>query len=342
MQGWRSAVVANVVLAAAMALYGCTIDVDLASAPKVVAPGEPVTFDVQVTNQSTCPVGRVVTFLVPFVPRNYLIDQIPNPQCQQVLSDAADAFCTGRSYQFPDGQAGCRIEAGELICEVAGALPPLPPNYAEQPVAVPMTSGSDSITCEARDGSVACRIPESLYVDLLNAAEAESEESSAPFECEQQPSGIVRCFVIALDPGETKSDRIMLAPENVGAYRNWVLSFADLDGGVCGPAAPRPNLPCETVFTPCAVGGACLPGICVGGANAGYGCNPANPKCPDGTCTACGLSDPNQVQAALACTTTVAALPQGAPAMSWWAMFAGVGVLLGAGSLTLGRMRRRW
>jgi hypothetical protein len=331
-------VIASVILTAAIALNGCKIDVDLTSQPKVVAPGEPVTFDVQVTNRSTCPVGRVVSLLFPFVPRNYFIGHIQDPGCRQVLTEAADAFCTGRSYQFPDAEAGCRIEEGELICEIDGNIPPLP---AEGPVAVPATSGENAVTCETREGSVVCRIPESIYVDLLNAAEAQSEESAAPFECEQDPSGIVRCFVMALDPGETKSDRVTLAPEGEGAYRNWVLSFAELDGGVCGPAAPRPNLPCERVFSPCAVGGACLPGICVGGTTAGYGCNPANPShCPGGSCTACGASDPNQVQAALACTTTVATLPLGAPAMSWWAMLTGIGLLFGAGGLSFHRARR--
>jgi len=332
--------IAILFLGASIALSGCVIDVDLSSEPKVVAPGEPVRFDVQVTNRANCPVGRVVSFLVPFVPRNYFIDKIQNEEARRILTDATDAFCLGRSYDFPGVEAGCRIDDGELICEIDGRdIPEI--FFAQESAVRPDTAGGDEITCEGSGGSVLCHVPESMYVDLLNAASAETEASSSPFECQMQPSGIVRCFVLGLDAGETKSDHISVAPEEVGTYRNWILSFANIAGGVCGPAAFRPNLPCDEVFTPCALGGACLPGICTAGPNAGYGCNPANPvQCPS-SCTLCQLPDDGEVFSGVACTTATAAFPVGAPALSWWGLVTGLGTLLGVGALPFVRAHRR-
>jgi hypothetical protein len=338
MPDWRSAVIASVILTAVIALNGCVIDVDLTSEPKVVAPGEPVRFDLQVTNRATCPVGGVVSLLFPFVPRNYFIDQIANPALRQTLSNAADVFCTSRSYEFPDGDARCRIEEGELICEIDGNKILPPGYYAQAPVALSGTWGDNEVTCETTETSVLCRIPESLYADALRTATAESEESLGSLHCVETSGGIVICVAALLDPAETKSDHISVAPADAGAYRNWVLSFSTVAGGVCsGPGLLR-NLPCDA-GSPCPGIRTCRPGICAGGANAGYGCTTGG-DCPDGSCSQCELPDEGEVQAGLSCTTAVATLPLGAPAMSWWAMFAGIGLLFGAGGLSLHRARR--
>lgn len=113
--------------------------------------------------------------------------------------------------------------------------------------------------------------------------------------------------------------------------RFYTLAFSDeIVAGVCTNATPAGGEACGD-DEDCGMGGACATGICVGGTNAGFGCNDAG-ACPDGTCTDCS----DNVALGLACLPqAVATAP--APSLAPW----GVAIaLLGLGAIAYRRLRR--
>lgn len=339
------------------AVGGCSIDTDLMTTPDNVMVGEPVNFKVKATNRLTCPVGVVIGFLVPFVPKDHLIDQIENDELREHLSSVVDAFCSGEDVDIGDGDVICQIVDGDIVCEFDLATVP----EAEAVAMAAAESGGD-ITCQSSGGRVTCRVPEALVQMGEQAAAATEEGTLLPFECEQV-DGIVVCGTLALGPGEMKMDEITLTPEQGGVLRNWIFMFATRQGGVC-QSGLLPNIPCSIDaqcggISPncgsgicnggrngfgcdsdadCSTSGVCFQNVCITG-NVGTQCMTSGDCAATGTCEQCDLPDDDQVLPGLACTTTVVTDTARAPAMSPWGLAFLFLALSGVAAVTLQRAR---
>lgn len=324
---WRRAMQGVAVLLVS-ALAGCAIDVDLASSPPVAQVGDPVTFDVSVRNRATCPVGGVVAVLVPFIPRNFFINQIPDPDLRAALSAFVDAFCSGEDVDPPDGAGGCRIENGDLICDMIPAisLPPLPATAVAD-------SGGVPITCESDGSKVTCRFPRAI---IEQAQQASSQASPGVLQCVAGDAAAV-CGALLLDPGETKSAQVVLDVPRGGPLRNWVVAFPTVQGGVCDGGLLA-NRPCDDDDDCVGPTNDCQPSICDGGDRDGFGCASDGDCTGGGDCVECDIPDDGQLLSGVACTDT-AATATAAPAASPWGLAFAV-VLLGAIGLATLRRRR--
>jgi hypothetical protein len=309
-------------------LSGCAIDVDLSSAPPSADVGDPVTFDISVRNRATCPVGGVIAVLVPFVPRNFFIDQISDPEVRAALSAFVDAFCSGQDVEPPDGAGGCRIENGDLICDIipAMSLPPLPET------AVANTAGNQPITCSSDGTKVTCRFPRAI---VEQAQQASSQASPGTLQC-ASGDAVAVCGALLLDPGETKSAQVVIDAPYGGQLRNWVVSFPTVQGGVCDGGLLR-NRPCSD-DDDCPTSD-CAPGVCDGGTRDGFGCDIDDDCTGGGSCTECEVPDDGQLLSGVACTNTAVAI-NGVPAASNWGLVGVVAALVGVGMLAVRRMRQ--
>lgn len=315
---------------AMLAIAGCAIDVDLASSPDAVDVGQPVTFDVSVRNRATCPVGGVVAVLVPFIPRDFFISQIADPELRAALSAFVDAFCSGMDVEPPDGAGDCRIENGELICDIIPAMS-LPGPLPEAAVAT--TDGGEPVTCGSDGTRITCRFPSAV---LAQAQQASAEASPGMLQC-QAGAAIAACGALLLDPNETKSAQVALDVPRAGVLRNWVVAFATVRGGVCtgGALARRP---CDDDGDCTGMTNLCADGMCSGGDRDGYGCE-MDSDCPDCSCVECTVPDDGQLLTGVACTTTASALT-GAPAMSPYALLLLAATLGLIGGWMIHRRRR--
>jgi hypothetical protein len=327
--------IAGLTLAAAM-LAGCAIDVDLSSTPSTQNVGQPVTFDVSVRNRTTCPVGGVIAVLVPFIPRNFIINQIPDPDLRAALSALVDAFCSGADVTPPDGAGTCRLEDGELICDLIPQMS-LPGPFAEAAVAT--TDSGDDVTCASDGHRITCRFPHAV-VEQAMAQAAQSEPSIGSLQC-VPCANVAVCGALLLDPNETKTAQVQMTVTRPGVLHNWVVSFATVRGGVCTAGLLR-NRPCSDDSDCPGMANTCGDGICVGGTRNGFGCDTAdgNADCPNqGTCSACEVADDGQILSGVACTTTAVAA-HAVPAASPWTLFVMAALLGVIGTTTIRRLRR--
>lgn len=320
-------------LSVAALLGGCAIDVDLSSTPRVADVGQTVTFDVSVRNRTTCPVGGVVALLVPFIPKDFFINQIPDPDLRRELSAFVDAFCSGADVTIPDGAGGCRIENGELICDLIPAMT-LPGSLPATEIAV--TEAGDAVTCSSDGVRISCRFPASL-VAQAQAHAATSEPSLGSLQCAAGANAAV-CAALLLDPNETKTAQVQLTVSRRGILRNWIVSAPTVSGGVCTAGALR-RRPCDDDSDCTGMNNTCGSGICAGGTRDGFGCN-ADSDCGGGSCTLCTVPDDNQPLSGVACTTTATTVT-GAPALSPTATAALAALLAGVGLLAITRLRQR-
>jgi hypothetical protein len=318
----------------ALLLGGCAIDVDLSSSPSVATVGQTVTFDIAVRNRSTCPVGGVVAVLVPFIPRDFFISQIPDPDLRQELSAFVDAFCSGENVTIPGDVGGsCRIENGELICEFQPAMT-LSGTLPETAFAV--TQAGDAVTCSSDGVHISCRFPHALVAQAMAQA-ATSEPSLGALQCVAGSNAAV-CGALLLDPDETKTAQVQLTVPRPGMLRNWIVSLPTVDAGVCTAGLVR-RRPCNDDGDCTGMGNTCGSGVCGGGTRDGFGCN-ADSDCGGGTCTTCDVSDDGQVLSGVACTTT-AISATAAPALSPLALLAVVMLRGGPGARGGAPQRRR-
>jgi hypothetical protein len=320
-------------LAALLALGGCAIDVDLTSTPSAVPLGGTVTFDIAVTNRATCPVGGVVAILFPFIPRDLLIDHIQDEQLREHLSAFVDAFCTSTDTELPDGVGGCRLEDGELFCELEPSLT-LPGPVAQSAVA--STASGDQVTCGTDGQKITCRFPRRI-VEMAMAQQV-SDESIGGLQCTTL-DGIAACAALLLDPDETKSDQVQLATTRPGILRNWIIAFPTVQGGVCTGGILR-RRPCDE-DSDCPGGtNLCGSGICDGGDDKGFGCNDSSDCDGGGTCVDCDIPDDDeQVLSGVACTTTASQV-EAAPTASGLGLLAMVISLCTVGAVALRNLRR--
>ena len=322
---------------------GCRIDVGLNSSPPTVRIGQPVTFDVTLTNRSTCPVGNVTALLFPFIPKDQRISQISDPVERQALSDAVDAFCTGGNYN-PGGMSSCQIVNGELICEAGDTTGDT--TGTTQSEMTMLSSEEGDVTCSTDGSQVTCRVPPSIVQmgEQLGASSGgdATAGSLSPVICAAGPNGnLGACFTAKLDVNETKTGQIVIPANESGIVRNWIIAFATKNNGVCKAGAGTKGVPCEN-SSDCPGAAACGAGLCSGGANDGFGCDTATAgtDCPGGgTCNLCTTTpEEGEVLSGLACTTTDVT-GQTAPVMSRWGMAAVVVLLLGVGYAAFRRTR---
>lgn len=312
------------------ALGGCAIDVDLVSTPSSTMVGTPVDFDISVRNRTTCPVGGVVALLFPFIPKDQFINQIEDEGLRESLSQFVDAFCTGADIEPPDGSGvDCRLVDGEIFCEIDVAEAP----GAVAETAVATTSAGDAVTCSSDGQKITCRFPRAM-VDM--AQQANAAMSPGALQC-ATGSNIAACAALLLDPNETKSNQVQLIADRPGILRNWIISFATVNEGVCIAGAVR-RRPCEEDSDCTGLGNSCGTGICVGGSDEGFGCD-SGADCDSGTCDPCEVANDGQVLSGVACTTTIATTTAPAPLVSAWGLLAVVACLLGLGAVTMRRLR---
>src|SRR4051794_24001390 len=75
---------------AALSLAGCgLVSVDMTSTPATAKRGDPVTFDIKLTNQSQCPLETTAAVLIPFISPNEfnaLFNEVPADAPPEVLA----------------------------------------------------------------------------------------------------------------------------------------------------------------------------------------------------------------------------------------------------------------
>jgi hypothetical protein len=326
------------VIAAALSAGCGRIDVDLSSTPSAVRIGEPVTFNVTLTNRSTCPLGNVTALLLPFVPKDLLINRIQDPAVRQTLSDAVDAFCTGGTFDIP-GSGGCQISNGELTCmgnDTAGDT-----TSGALATATMLSTGDGNVTCETDGSHITCHIPQSIVAMGEQIGADATANSLSPVVCGAGPNGrLGACFTLKLDPSETKSGQFMLTPTDGGLTRNWILAFATRNKGVCKTGTK--GVPCSGDSDCSGMSNTCGSGMCSGGSNDGFGCDDST-ECPDpGVCVACTVPPDGQLLSNLACTTTnVVLAATKAPMLSSRGLIAAVVLLLAVAYLAFRRTRNQ-
>lgn len=327
------------VAAVGLAFSGCTVNVDLDTSPEVVQAGQPVLFEVEVTNPGPCPVGGIVALIFPFIPKDAIIGQIHNDHLREFLGEVVDAFCSDEFEIPPDAQASCDFEGSDLVCRVTGLDGQLPAS-SQSNVQVAEAAGT-SVTCDIDGGTITCRIPGSIVQMAQQAGEEPEEGILDELNCfGVGPIGV--CLGVGLAGNGSATGEVELSPERVGTLRNLIVAFPQVHGGVCESNLAK-NVPCDPdANNPCLLV-PCSPGICtsgsgtVGGSRVGRGCDTTadcgtlnNP-----TCTPCG----DRFLPGIDCTTTKSIRVSPAPAMSSWGLFVTTLGLFGVAALALRRMR---
>ncbi len=345
---------------------GCRVlDVDMTSTPDAVRRGDPVTFDIKITNRSQCPlkptVGAALLAFIPLSAFNLLVDLPPNPppellEIVEALQMFFDELCTGGDPpppMFPAATAlatSCTRSSGELICEVSG---PAPGREGEQGGVTFATSG-DRLRCAIDGTLISCRLRIPLPAGATGAGGTiatavqdmscfTGDDFGIPELSESESLGL--CFVgnpmmgfEVLPGGEMATGTVILPARGAGVVRNLVFGISDQveDLGVCKSGTSDAGEPCALDdSTDCDSGsGECGAGICVGGSNAGNGCD-TDTDCPDmgmdmGSCQLCADFPGNNSTLSLDCTTTHVGV-EPAPATSLLSTAVLAGLLLAMG-----------
>jgi hypothetical protein len=287
-------------------LGGCAILIEMETTPEEVAAFQPVEFNVKLTNQLTCPVGRVVALVFPFVQPRDMLDRV-EAENREELGDIVDAFCAGEEIDpFSASPGSCRLDGSDVVCDVAIGLPRIG-LAGEGETVIPTGSGVD-ISCAENGNAISCRFPESLLASAASATGATTSAPLLPLCFAGERVGL--CFAPRLNPGAMRMGSFEQVPTMPGEVRNWAVAFAVESAGVCSDD----GAPCSDDGD---CGGSCLDSICDGGEGDGLGCE-QDSDCDGGTCTECRVEQMNgDLLSGLACTeTTVTGAGTMAPAMS--------------------------
>lgn len=362
---------------AGLSLGGCgLVSVDMTSTPATVKRGDPVTFDIKLTNQSQCPVASTAAFLIPFISPNefealFAVEVPPNapPEILEFIRELRiflDELCSGGTPTppipptFATGpavtagtvsermSARCHLNGHEVECLIAGRV-----SGAESGMTFALLD--DRLDCSVDDGTVRCLFHLSLTQD--SAPAATTSAASSPLTCltpaqlgipGEQEFGAI-CFLgsfpmfSGLGPLQMAEGQITLPAHGSGLTRNLVIAMSidAEDAGVCKGGASAGEACDRSDLMPCP-SSSCGEGICVGGDTPGVGCDVATEAtdCPNGgMCKAC--SDTAQSDfLPLDCTTTYVS-PEAAPAMSVWGLMTMAALLLMVGTWWLERRRAR-
>ena len=327
-----------------LGISGCELDVDL-TATEQVQLGGTIDLKLKVTNESNCPVGLVTAIVIPNIPRNILIDQIPDAELREHVSDAFDEFCSSGDVDVPDGaEAFCQREGSDVVCTIDLGDGVDIPIGAQESLVVGEPSDNTEIVCTSNGDQVTCRIPQGVLEAAAEIGEQGGEQ--IPLICGSL-GPIFICTALALNPGEMQMKEFQVPANFNGVVRHFALAFPEVDNGVCRGGA-LPGAPCEDDsgcpgFGMFVAPGVCKPGICMNSSTNSEnnrGCDPAIAADCDspGTCTTCNNGSGNLLSG-VACDVT--AVGAAAPAMSMWGYVATALALCVASMFMLLRARRR-
>jgi len=348
---------------------GCgLVTVEMTSSPPTAQTGDPVTFNITLTNQSPCPMDTTFAILFPFISQSELDAQfaeIPPDAPPEILEfvqelrEFLDELCAGGQPTIPTPPiipavepptlagltTGCRRGDGVIECEFSLRL-------REQATPMSFALFRGRMQCEIVEQIARCRfeipLPETAQTGgVTNAATALNcltpEQLGLPSDVSLE--GEVGAFCIVgtfpmlrgLEGNEIAAGQVTLPARGAGIMRNLIIvgSEDEDEAGVCKGGA-TPGAPCELNVSNC-FGGMCLPGICVGGTNSGQGCN-ALGDCPMASdCVQCAAELPIGALP-IDCTTTYVS-PEGAPVASPWALAVLACALVITGTYWLRRRR---
>jgi hypothetical protein len=323
-----------------LGISGCELDVDLNATPNVPLGGE-IELEAKVTNLSNCPVGLATLVVIPNIPRNILIDEIPDEDIRRDVSRIFDQFCSTGDFEVPEGASGeCQIDGGDLVCEIDLGDGNEIPDGAEESLILGVEAANEAISCNSDGDKVTCRIPKPVLDEAAENVDQSGEQ--VPFIC--VPFGpIVVCTALILAPGEMQTEDFTVQASIGGVVRHFAIAFPQVAGGVCrgglaGGAPCDDNADCTLFMVP----GTCEPAICSGSTTSsenGKGCNPMTPShCDNGTCSVCNSGSGNLLSGAACDATAVGAA---APTMSMWGYVFTALALCVASMFVLMRSRRQ-
>lgn len=312
---------------------GCGLNLTLTATPSSPQVGQSVTFNLSVENPSVCPIGGAQTYVVPFVPLSEFDFDAEAPDINNELIQFFDAVCTGGTADLPSVGVICRIEGTVIICEIDTAVEAPIMEVVSRSVA---TTPAGDITCSRTGARVTCRIPQPQLGSAAQSAQASvfaptmvCDTSSLPF--------IAFCESPLIGPGATSEGSFAAVASEGGVVRSLAISVPDTSG-VCRDLQAGNSVPCSGSGG--CTGGAdtCHNRICVGGTDAGRGCEFASDCAGSGECTDCFQDSSEGVSLGVACNQIVVGAAA-APVVGAWGLGA-VGLALGMlGSLM--RWRRR-
>lgn len=340
-----------------LALAGCgAVSVEMTSTPDRVNFGDPVTFDIKLTNRSQCPVGPPQVQLTAFIPvENFefeILGDMPSDPPEELLElvDLIEAFfdelCAGGLPTEPDmalSPASCARDAGDILCTITGPAP----GQQEPTGSMTFATLGNRLRCEVNNGTLNCQ----LRLPLPPAGAAGEARGSAGLVVNQTldcvPGGDQAfCAVGDIDNplgllgGQMAIGQVVLPASGSGPLRNlvFVLQEDESEIGVCKGGTDVGQACSQDSMLDCP-GSSCGEGICLNGTNAGGGCDEATAMvdCPGGTCELC--SELSGFGLPIDCTETYVA-PQRAPAASPWGLVALAAVLCAAGMWLLRRRLR--
>lgn len=307
----RSALVAVV-----LSVSGCgLLTVEMTSTPETVRGGEPVTFDIKLTNRSQCPLDTSVALLIPFISTadlNAEFSQIPPDAPPEVLAfiqelrDFIDELCSGGQPAIPTPpvatqpraraaslntnglSAGCRRGEGEIVCEISGRV-------REPGNGMTFSLFGGRLDCEVDDQIVRCefRIPFGEAPAAAGGAAAVVQNLSCltPAQLGIPADAVVEefgelgaiCFVgtfptmiQGLGPNEMATGQIALPAHGSGVTRNFIIALSDEAEDVgVCKGGSDAGEACDLDDSGDCSGGPCGEGICDGGDNNGLGCDVA-------------------------------------------------------------------
>lgn len=367
----RSSVRPALVLGFLVLVSGCAVlDVQMTSTPDTVHGGDPVTFDLKVTNRSQCPVSGAAVEILAFIPvdqfdAEFSIDIPPGAPQEildffQALRMFFDELCAGGTPDLPQPpmfSTSCARGQDDMVCTMSSALGSHEGSIGSMSFALL----ANQLQCKLDDTSVSCELHVPLRngaagaagsgalmsktLDCLTSGELEGEIIGAPAGALCVAGSIQSPDVLA--PGEMATGQAIIPARSEGFVRSIALGFAGFDAngisgsiGVC-KGGSEVGQPCQTENLNDCPGSTCGEGICDMGGNGGKGCDEstAAADCPGGSCILC-TDVPDTGFLPIDCTTTYVA-PETVPAMSPWGLAGLAAFLFACGTFFLRRRARR-
>jgi hypothetical protein len=358
----------------ALCLASCgLVGVELTSSPQTVRRGDPVTFNIKLTNHSACPVEQAVAVLIPFIPLSQFNAELDPSQLGpdappeivqffELLRAFFDVLCAGGTPTLPTSPlatAGtarapeglsthCHIGPTAIECEMSGRL-------REAGNAMTFALFNDELHCHVDGQFVGCTFE--MPLSEIQTPAGVTSAASTPLTCVTaadlgvpeigQEFGAL-CFIgtfpnfMGLGPNQMATGQVTLPATGSGTVRNlvFVISSPDAeDAGVCKGGA-NGGMSCDLSDSSPCPGSTCGEGICIGGDRNGLGCDVAMQAtdCPNnGVCRACSDVDTSAFLP-VDCTTTYVS-PEPTPVMSPLALVGMAALLLAFGTLWLRRRR---
>src|SRR5574337_981477 len=242
MRATRLKQVAGVLLLSLCA--GCGIGVQIFGVPTTTTPGQPVNFQVKLTNHAICP-AQSVAFIAAFVP-NQIITSSPTGQ------EFVDLFCNG---SLTIGTEQCTLDGDVITCNTAVVTPgPFAPPATTQNFTLTLPGLPAPIPCTESGSTIQCQIPAADQQALTAAGSNEmSRHAAPPVSC--FPGGPLSfvCLPPQLSAGAMTTFNLTLpAPALSGTLRTIVIE--EQTNGVCQGGTSQ-GAPCGGVLGSSCAGG---------------------------------------------------------------------------------------